>query len=61
MLNEYKEIDILVKLRHSEVQQLDFTRPVYIEKYSSYFVVSEIMQHDHTSEDSTLVKLIQLK
>jgi hypothetical protein len=61
LLNDYKEITLLIKLSHADVNQLDFTKPVYIERFSSYFYLSEVIQHDFTSNDSTLVKLIQLK
>jgi hypothetical protein len=58
ILNNYKEIELPLRLGRADVQQFDFSRPVFL--LNSYWYCAEIIQHELTSNDSTLVKLIKI-
>lgn len=60
VLNNSKVVKVLVRLTASDISQLDFTRPVYISQYSSYFYISQIEAFSFTSNRSTVVELVKL-
>ncbi|CAB4183550.1 hypothetical protein UFOVP1106_2 [uncultured Caudovirales phage] len=60
VLSRVKLVSILVRLNASDISQLDFTRPVFIQKYESYFYISSIKGFSYTESKSTLVELVKL-
>lgn len=60
ILNKAKLLTILVRLNISDINQLDFTKPVYIDKYEAYFYISSVKDFSFTDSGSTLVELVKL-
>lgn len=60
VLSGVKLVKILVRLNVSDISQLDFTRPVFIQKYEAYFYISSIKGFSYTESKSTLVELVKL-
>ncbi|CAB4218229.1 hypothetical protein UFOVP1605_14 [uncultured Caudovirales phage] len=60
VLGRVKLVKVLVRLNVSDISQLDFTRPVFIQKYESYFYISSIKGFSYTESKSTLVELVKL-
>ena len=60
MLDRYKEIEVLMRLDASDINQLDLTRLVYIDYFNAWFYVDEIEQYKANKKESTLVKLIKI-
>ncbi len=60
VLSRVKLVKILVRLNVSDISQLDFTRPVFIQKYESYFYISSIKGFSYTESKSTLVELVKI-
>jgi len=50
----------LMRLSASDINQLDFTRPKWIEMYQCYFYLSYVSQYKVNEVDSTEVELIKL-
>lgn len=49
-----------VRLSISDINQLDFTRPVYLSQYNAYFYISNIADFSYTNNESTLVELVKI-
>jgi len=60
IIQRYKNLKILVRLSASDINQIDFTVPVFIRKYESYFYISSIKGFSYTESKSTLVELVKL-
>ena len=60
IMNRVKILSVQVRLSASDVSQLDFSRPVYIQKYESYFYISAVKGFSYTESRSTLVELVKL-
>lgn len=60
MLEKTKVVQCLLRLTNVDFEQLDFTKPVFIDYFNDYFVVNEISQFKANIPDSTQVTLIRL-
>jgi hypothetical protein len=60
LLDRAKVIDIAVRIDASDILTLDFTRPIWLDKYSAYFYISEIKQYVPGKGQSTIVELVKL-
>lgn len=60
VLGRVKLLKLLVRLNASDINQLDFTRPVFIQKYEAYFYISSIKGFTYTESKSTLVELVKI-
>ena len=60
ILSGVKLVKILVMINVSDISKLDFTRPVFIQKYEAYFYISSIKGFSYTESKSTLVELVKL-
>ena len=55
-----KILSCLLRLNASDINQLDLTKPVYIEYFNSYFYISQISSYNPNSNKSTSVELVKL-
>jgi hypothetical protein len=53
-------ISLSLRLTAADINQLDFTRPVYLSQFSSYFYINKIQGFKYTGNDSTMVELVKL-
>lgn len=60
ILSKVKVVRQLVRLSAAEMSMLDFSRPVWIAKYESYFYISSVKGFTYTESKSTLVELVKL-
>lgn len=60
VLGRVKLLKVMVRLNASDISQLDFTRPVFIQKYEAYFYISSIKGFTYTESKSTLVELVKI-
>lgn len=60
IIPRFKNIKLLVRLNASDISQLDFLKPVWIQKYEAYFYLSAIKGFSYTESKSTLVELVKL-
>jgi hypothetical protein len=61
VLDRTKIVNVNVRLTPLDINQLDFLKPVYIDKFNSYFYISKISGFDSTTVDSVEVELVKLK
>lgn len=59
-LDRAKVLTLLVRLNSADINKLDFFKPVYIEKYSCHFFISQVKQYKMNKVESTLVELVKL-
>ena len=60
IIQNFKKVSCLVRLNSADINQLDFTRPVWIEYFNSYFYISQISAYTPTNNESTTVELVKL-
>lgn len=60
-LQDIKLIEAYFMLELTDVLNLDFTRPVYVDYFKSYFLIQEIKQFRFNERMSTKVKLFKIK
>lgn len=60
VLQKAKIITPLIRLNASDINQLDFSKPVYISHFESFFYKSAIKGFPYTESRSTLVELVKL-
>lgn len=58
VLNDQRKLTCYLRLTEMDIQTLDFFKPVYIQKYASYFYISKIT--DYTGVKPCKVELIRL-
>lgn len=64
MIQNYKNVELLLRLTPSDINQLDHFTPVWIEikgQPGCYFYVSRVKQFKHTGNESTIVELGKLQ
>lgn len=55
-----KQLKCKLRLTPKHINQLDFSKPVYIDYYKSWFYIGKISQFSFKSKNSTTVELIKL-
>lgn len=60
IMSRVKIISLDVRLSAADISQLDFSRPVFISQYESYFYISSVKGFSYTESKSTLVELVKL-
>lgn len=60
VIDRTKIVTCLFRLNASDINQLDLTKPVYIEYFNSYFYISQISSYNPNSNKSTSVELVKL-
>jgi hypothetical protein len=60
VLSRAKIATVLLRLNASDINQLDFTKPVYIKHFNAYFYINKISAYTPTSNESTKVELVKL-
>lgn len=55
-----KIVEHLFKLSYADINQLDFTRPVWLDRYQNLFAIEEVDQFKLNQIDSTNVRLIRI-
>lgn len=60
VLDNTKVVEALFLLDLPDVQRIDFTRPVYVEKFGDYFYIEQIRQFKVNRRESCFVRLIKL-
>ena len=60
VLDKAKIVTCLLRLNASDINQLDLTKPVYIEYFNSYFYISQISSYNPNGNKSTSVELVKL-
>lgn len=53
-------VKLLLKLNYADINQLDLTRPIYIDRYGCFFYCDIIEQFKFNSVDSTYVTLVRI-
>lgn len=57
-INSNKAVTCLIRLNNLDVNQLDFSRPIWIDYFGAYFYLNEISQYKVNEKDSTQITLI---
>ena len=57
-INGNKAVTCLVRLNNIDINQLDFSIPVWIDYFGAFFYINEISQYKVTDKDSTQITLI---
>ena len=60
VLDNTKVVEALFLLDLPDVQRLDFTRPVYVEKFGDFFYIEQIRQFKVNRRESCFVRLVKL-
>jgi hypothetical protein len=60
VLDNTKVVEALFILDLPDVQRLDFTRPVYVEKFGDYFYIEQVRQFKVNRRESCFVRLVKL-
>ena len=60
VLSNTKVVEALFLLDLPDVQRLDFTRPVYVEKFGDFFYIEQIRQFKVNRRESCFVRLVKL-
>lgn len=60
VIDKFKMVICQIRLNASDINQLDFTRPVYIKHFGAYFYISAIKGYTPTNNESTTVELVKL-
>ena len=60
ILQNIKIIKVNLNLNINDIKNIDYTIPIYLSKFQSYFFVSSINQFDFINKDVTEVELIKL-
>lgn len=60
-LNSNKAVTCLIRLNNLDVNQLDFSRPIWIDYFNAYFYINEISQYKVNEIDSTQITLITIQ
>jgi hypothetical protein len=60
ILDKTKQVTCDVRLNALDINNLDFTRPVYISHFNSYFYISAVKGYTPTNNESTTVELVKL-
>lgn len=60
LLNYSKIVTCLIRLDESDINGLDFSRPVWIDYFNCYFYINKINQFHFTDRASTEVELIKI-
>lgn len=60
VIDKTKIIEHLFKLTYADINQLDLTRPVWLDRYNNLFIIDEVEQFKLNEIDSTNVRLIRL-
>lgn len=55
-----KQLDVYLRLKPIHINQLNFSLPIWIDYYKSWFYIGKISQFKFNSTDSTKVELIKL-
>jgi len=58
--DKYKNVVVYLRLNESDINKLDFTKPVYIQHFNAYFYVNKIIGYKPWSYESTQVELVKL-
>jgi hypothetical protein len=56
-----KIIKAQIRLNSLDIYNIDFLKPVYIDKFNSYFYISKISGYDCTNNESTEVELVKIR
>jgi len=59
-LDKSKILTCSVRLNATDIEQLDFTIPVYIKYFESYFYISQVKEYTPTATQSTEVELVKI-
>jgi hypothetical protein len=60
LLDKTKVIELSIKLNYADVNQLDFTRPYWFDRYNNLFVLEEVRQYKLNESDSTTCRFIKI-
>ena len=60
IITRLKVVRELVRLNAADLSDIDFTRPVWIQKHEAYFYISSIKGFSYTENKSTIVELVKL-
>lgn len=60
VLDKSKILTINLRLNASDINQLDFTKPVFIKHFNAWFYISQIKGYDPTVTDVTQCELVKL-
>lgn len=60
IIKDPRIVEQLFKLNYSDINQLNFKRPVYIEKYGASFIIDEVKDFKFNQSDSTVVRIIRI-
>lgn len=60
VMARYKKVTALFRLNEADINQLDFTRPVYVSYFNAYFYIAKISEYAPGENESTKVELVKL-
>lgn len=60
VITKTKIVKHLLRLNYADINQLDLTRPVYVQRYGCYFYCDIVEQFKFSESDSTYVTLIRI-
>jgi len=60
VMGQSKILTLLVRLNAADINQLNFTIPIYLQQYESYFYINKIEGYSPNSNTSCSVELVKL-
>lgn len=60
VMSRYKKVTAFFRLNEADINQLDFTRPVYVKHFNAYFYIAKISEYTPGENNSTKVELVKL-
>jgi hypothetical protein len=60
IISNSKTLTLNLRLTASDINQLDFTIPVFLSQYESYFYINKIQGYAPGANESTIVELVKL-
>jgi hypothetical protein len=61
VLTRTKIVTENIRLNALDIQQLDFLKPIYLDKHNAYFYISKISGFDYGSSEATEVELVKIR
>lgn len=60
IIKNTKVVELLMKLTYADINQLDFTRPYWFDRFNGLFILEEVTQYKLNQSDSTWCRFIRI-
>jgi len=60
IISNYKKLSEHVRLNASDINQIDFTAPIYLQQHEAFFYLSKVEDYKPSTRDTTTTELVKL-